>query len=70
MWGQKEVSTQQARCWISCYFSRPTRPNLAQDGVRGHWGQDMQVWGRGVRFSCILSICNLVTNREKGDPEG
>lgn len=38
------------RCWIGCYFSRPTRPNPAQDGVRGHWGQDMQVWGRGSEF--------------------
>lgn len=44
------MSTPEARCWISCYFSRPARPNSAQDGVQGHWGQDMQVWGRGSEF--------------------
>lgn len=56
MWGQKEVSTQQARCWIGCYFSRPTRPNLAQDGVRALWGQDMQVWGGGQNFLYLIHL--------------
>lgn len=56
MWGQKEVSTQQARCWIGCYFSRPTTPNLAQDGVWALWGQDMQVWGRGQNFLYLIHL--------------
>lgn len=50
MWGQKEVSTQQARCWISCYFSRPTRPNLAQDGVQGALGTGHAGLGQGSEF--------------------
>nr|KAF6355356.1 hypothetical protein mMyoMyo1_011518 [Myotis myotis] len=69
-WGQKEVSTQHARCWIGCYFSRSTGPNPAQGGGRGLWGQDMQGWGERAEFSCVLSICNLVTNREKWVSEG
>lgn len=40
--GQKEVSTQHARCWIGCYFSRPTGPDPARGGGGGLWGQDMQ----------------------------
>lgn len=31
--GQKEVSTQDTCCWIACYFSRPTGPDLARGGV-------------------------------------
>lgn len=69
-WGQKEVSTQHARCWIGCYFSRPTGPDPAQGGGGGLWGQDMQGWGERAEFSCVLSICNLVTNREKWVSEG
>lgn len=70
MWGQKEVSTKHTRCWIGCYFSRPMGPDLAQGGGGRFWGQDMQGWGEREEFSCVLSICNLVTNREKLISEG
>lgn len=70
MWGQKEVSTQHARCWIGCYFSHPVGPNPAQGGGGGLWGQDMQGWRERAEFSCVLSIFNLVTNREKWVSEG
>lgn len=49
-WGQKEVSTQHARCWIGCYFSRPTGPDPARGGGGGLWGQDMQGRGGGQNF--------------------
>lgn len=47
---QKEVSTQHARCWIGCYFSRPTGPDLARGGGGGLWGQDMQGGWAGQNF--------------------
>lgn len=69
MWGQKEVSTQHARCWIGCYFSRSTGPNPAQGGGGGSGDRTCRAGERGQNFP-VLSICNLVTNREKWVSEG
>lgn len=47
--GQKEVSTQHARCWIGCYFSRSTGPNPAQ-GVGGSGDRTCRAGARGQNF--------------------
>lgn len=68
-WGQKEVSTQHARCWIGCYFSRPTGPTQPRVGVGASGDRTCRAGERGQNFP-VLSICNLVTNREKWVSEG
>ena len=48
--GQKEVSTQHARCWIGCYFSRPTGPNPAQGRGGGSGDRTCRAEERGQNF--------------------
>lgn len=55
-WGQKEVSTRHTRCWIGCYFSRPTGPDLAQGGVGGSGDRTCREEGGGRIFLCFIHL--------------
>jgi hypothetical protein len=56
LWEQKEVSTQHARCWIGCYFSRPSGPNPAQGGVGGTLGTGHAGLGEGQNFLYFIHL--------------
>lgn len=48
--GQKEVTTQYARCWIGCYFSRPTGPDPARGGGGGSGDRTCRAGWGGQNF--------------------
>lgn len=66
IWGQKEVSTHsKPAVGLVAISPVPPGPTWPRMGFGGTGDRTCRSGAGGVRISCVLSICNLVTNREK-----